>query len=95
MSRRFANRSGDDGAAEACKRHCGVNPQQAEARTASGLMRNLRAGANGRLFLALGSPDAPKQPIEAMAERNALFYKDAIPPVNTDAADHEVCARNR
>ena len=70
-------------AEEAATAVAAYNPNRPKPATASGLMRNLRAGANGRLFWHWDPRTLKSNSIEAMDERNALFermqFNPAIP----------------
>jgi pimeloyl-ACP methyl ester carboxylesterase len=70
-------------AEEAATAVAAYNPNRPKPATASGLMRNLRVGANGRLFWHWDPKTLTRNPTEANAERASLFermrFNPAIP----------------
>lgn len=68
---------------EAAAAVAAYNPNRPKPETASGLMRNLRAGADGRLFWHWDPRTLESNPNKAIADRAALFermrFNPAIP----------------
>jgi len=80
MLRHFEGFANADEAAAAVAAY---NPNRPKPATSSGLMRNLRAGPDGRLFWHWDPQTIKSNPTEAMAERDTLFkrmrFNPAIP----------------
>jgi pimeloyl-ACP methyl ester carboxylesterase len=79
----LGHREGFANAEEAAAAVAAYNPNRPKPATASGLLRNLRAGANGRWFWHWDPRILESDPIKAAADRRAIFdpmrFNPAVP----------------